>query len=122
MDQPKNANAPIPPRLQWFAPWRWTPWKRWTTCILLLVVFVGYPLSIGPAMRLAECDIISTRFLTALYRPLVRITQSCPGFISHWEATYVMGWIKDSDVIIDENGEIWLVKHNRTRRPFNSGL
>lgn len=47
---PPTADT-LPPRLQWFAPWRWR--RRWQMA-LLLVLTLGYPLSAGPLIWLHD--------------------------------------------------------------------
>ncbi len=43
-EAPPPTEAPLPPVVSWFAPWRWfahwKPWKRWT--VLVVMLFVGY--------------------------------------------------------------------------------
>lgn len=45
-------NEPLPRRIAWFAPWAWKRQARMFA--VLLMVFVGYPLSVGPMVWLHD--------------------------------------------------------------------
>ena len=75
----------LPPRLAWFAVWRWK--RRWRVG-LILVLLVGYPLSLGP---LAWLD--ARKQLPPEALPIVQVVYSPLGIacqLSDW-CTILMG-------------------------------
>jgi len=61
---------PLPPRLRWFAVWRW---KWWQSVVFILLLFAAYPLSFGPVIWLLDRNLLpnwAARPLGDIYRPL----------------------------------------------------
>lgn len=64
--------AHLSPRRSVFAVWHW---PRWTWAIVVVLMLVGYPLSIGPAYWMLGMGVIpqtatTVEFLRAFYYPL----------------------------------------------------
>lgn len=73
----KSPTADVPDRYRWFAVWAWKQWKRRAACLLLLFNMIAYPLSIGPAMYLADSE-AELRFVAAAYRPVFWVYHRLP--------------------------------------------
>lgn len=85
---------PFPPRVVWFAPWRW---KRRNIVISLWLVFlIGYPLSIGPALRLVRMSLIDAQIVAWLYRPVLFCSWRCGSEANRTLIAYMQSW--DSDL------------------------
>ena len=68
-DVENPANADLPLRLQWFAPWRWR--KRYR--FLVLFVFPAYVLSTGPIVWIdshVKIDPANAHLIEQFYSPL----------------------------------------------------
>ena len=63
---------PLPRRIVWFAPWTWK--RRTKVAAILLLVFMGYPLSVGPTMVLVINQQIPYEVYWHLYYPLHIVT------------------------------------------------
>ncbi len=74
----------LPRRIAWFAPWTWR--RRWLVTAALVLLFVVYPLSAGPAFGLAISGWLPMLPVMLLYRPIVLIASSNP------EATEWVEW------------------------------
>ena len=82
----------LPRRVAWFAPWTWKPWLRWTLRSLLLLAAVVYPLSIGPAVYMADYGFVSRSAVIAIYRPILcalwrsqpPVGQACIKYLHWW--------------------------------------
>jgi hypothetical protein len=68
MDQPQATVDPMPPRVGLFTVWRWK--LRWQLAALVVVVLIGYPASIGPAIWLASHGLLSPEAFAIIYAPL----------------------------------------------------
>jgi hypothetical protein len=65
-----------------------TPFAVWLAVLLLVL----YPLSTGPAVRLAEHDIVSMDILEHLYAPLIWLAENCPPVADFFEWYLVDVW------------------------------
>lgn len=65
MSQPEASNDP---RRSGFGTLGW----------IVVVLLVVYPLSTGPAVKLAEHDMVSDTTLEIVYAPLIWLTEHCP--------------------------------------------
>jgi len=66
MEQYPYPADPLPPRLRWFAVWRWR--RRWWLAAGLIVL--GYIASFGPAVMLVVNDQVNYHALYTVYAPL----------------------------------------------------
>jgi hypothetical protein len=51
--------------------------RRWIVWVLLAVLLLAYPLSIGPAVRFREHNPISFEAMVGIYLPLELATRKC---------------------------------------------
>jgi len=70
-DQPKHAPAPESPRGYRY---RFSGFWFWP-CVL---VFVVYPLSVGPAVKLMDTGLLSYKVVEPVYYPLGKAAKYCP--------------------------------------------
>jgi hypothetical protein len=82
MDQPTPPTDQLPPRLRWFAPWRWRLSRR-ETWGLVGVVLIGYVLSPGIIQYVADrLHFSRTRYIsdqvTLLLYPPRTLAKTCP--------------------------------------------
>jgi hypothetical protein len=75
----------LPPRLAWYAVWRWK--RRWLVC-LSLTLLAGYPLSMGPTIWLQRHGYLPAGAMI-VYRPFIAVDGSCDPVVDalHWYAT-----------------------------------
>jgi hypothetical protein len=70
-DMPTDPAPPdtLPPRLAWFAVWRWR--RRYQIAVGLPGVFCAYLLSIGPAAWLVNEGYVRSNTVEIVYRPVL---------------------------------------------------
>jgi hypothetical protein len=64
------------------------PFAGWLAILLLVL----YPLSTGPAVKLAEHDIVSMDILEYVYAPLIWLAENCPPVADFFEWYLVDVW------------------------------
>jgi hypothetical protein len=69
MDQQTPSAVLLPPRVAWFAVWRWK--RRSVAVLFALLLSLVYPLSIGPAVYLVERRPELARTVAVVYRPVL---------------------------------------------------
>jgi hypothetical protein len=77
----------IPPRLRWFAVWKWK--RRWRLCLILALLW-GYPLSVGPTIWLCKHGYLPAEVFIA-YRP-VRLFANLSDPMQSALAEYARWW------------------------------
>jgi hypothetical protein len=88
-----RSEPPLPPRIRWFAPWTW---KRRNLAIALLAAFlIGYPLSIGPALRLAKMGVAEVKMVAWIYRPVLFCAWRCGPGVRGGAIDYMRSWDRD---------------------------
>lgn len=60
---------PLPRRIAWFAPWTWKR-RRIVATVVLLLLLVAYPLSMGPAFGLLDHGLLPRKVFQFAYRPV----------------------------------------------------
>jgi hypothetical protein len=102
MDQPPPPADLLPPRVSWFAVWRWKRRKR--IALSIAIVLVGYPLSIGPALMLAGNRTISPTFVATAYRPITYWCWRLPYVGSNVIRDYMHWWDPgEADFLLEEH-------------------
>lgn len=67
--------------------------KRWIAALVVLLLVVAYPASIGPAAYLSVWGVISYERYNAIYSPLVWFFHGPLGAALHTEE-YVLWWVR----------------------------
>jgi hypothetical protein len=83
---------PLPKRIVWFAPWKWTR-ARWLWLIPALML--AYPLSMGPAMMLASKSIGVSSRTAGFYRPIICVVDDLSPSLqmAYWDCMKL--WSRD---------------------------
>lgn len=84
--------APIPFRRLLLMPWRWS---RWIWVVILPLMLLSYPLSVGPVVWLSEAGYISDSaadIAEFAYEPLSMAAEFCPP-IELALAVYIDWWL-----------------------------
>jgi hypothetical protein len=91
MENAPSTAAEMPHSVRWFTPWSWR--RRWWVAAGLLLFFVGYPLSIGPAYGLLVRGWLSPFAYSALYQPLIWCVNLHPALqdLLRWYALLFLG-------------------------------
>jgi len=111
-DSPAAPDPLLPPRVAWFALWRWKPWKLFLAGIAM--AGICYPLSIGPAVFACRLGVVSVGAVEEAYRPVLFCVYESPLPVQRCVWHYLRLWGQDHGI------DVWAAHGFRGfQRKFN---